>query len=162
MAGTKVKIKFPFLRSINSTLGKVVVNRAELVITPAPGSTIPFKPLPKLTMYRYDIARQINPLQDANSTDARYISPGTFGGYYSRTDKKYHFVVTGYVQDLIDGRTTDYGTFLAPVDTTNIRSVDIAPTTQMAARLVAVGTPAKNSPNYPYRIKLNIIYTKIK
>lgn len=162
LAGTKVKIKFPYLKNINTTIGKIVVNRAELVITPTPGSTIPFKQLPKLTMYRYDIAHQIIPLEDANTSDSRYISPGVFGGYYTRANNSYHFVVTGYVQDLIDGRITDYGTYLAPVDTTNKTSVDIAPTTQVAGRLVAVGTPAKNSPNYPYRIKLNIIYTKIK
>jgi hypothetical protein len=162
MASTKVRIKFPYLKNLVSSLGNIVVNRAELVVTPQPGSTIPFGPLPKLTMYKYDIAHQITELQDANSNDARYISPATFGGYYIKAKNSYHFVITGYVQDLIDGRSNDYGTFLAPVDTTNTRSVDIAPTTQIAGRLVAVGTPPKNSPNYPYRIKLNIIYTKIK
>lgn len=162
LAGTKVKIKFPYLKSLNSTLGKIVVNRAELVVTPSPGSTIPLKQLPKLTMYKYDIAHQIVELEDANSTDARYISPGVFGGYYARATNSYHFVVTGYVQDLIDGRTTDYGTFLAPIDTASKTTVAVAPTTQMTGRLIAVGTPAKGSPNYPYRIKLNIIYTKIK
>ena len=101
-------------------------------------------------------------MQDANPNDARYISPGVFGGYFQRAKNSYHFVITGYVQDLIDGRATDYGTFLAPVDTINTKSIDIAPTTQVAGRVVAVGTPAKNSPNYPYRIKLNIVYTKIK
>jgi hypothetical protein len=162
LAGTKVKIKFPYLKNLTSTLGPIVINRAELVVTPSPGSTIPLKQLPKLTMYRYDIGHQIVELEDANSSDARYVSPGVFGGYYSRASNGYHFVITGYVQDLIDGRITDYGTYLAPVDTVNKSSVDIAPTTQVAARLVAVGTPSSNSPNYPYRIKLNIIYTKIK
>ncbi|MBS1521857.1 MAG: DUF4270 family protein [Bacteroidetes bacterium] len=162
MAGTKVRIKFPFLKSLTSTLGPIVVNRAELVVTPSPGSTIPFRPLPKLTMYRYDIAHQIVELQDANPNDPRYISPATFGGYYSRAINSYHFVITGYVQDLINGKVTDYGTYLAPIDTVSKTTVEIAPTTQMAGRLVAVGTPASNSPNYPYRIKLNIIYTKIK
>ena len=162
LAGTKVKIKFPYLKNLTSSLGPIVVNRAELVVTPSPGSTIPLKQLPKLTMYRYDIGHQIAELEDANSSDARYISPGVFGGYYSRASNSYHFVITGYVQDLIDGRITDYGTYLAPVDTVNKSSVDIAPTTQVAGRLVAVGTPSSSSPNYPYRIKLNIIYTKIK
>ena len=110
-------------------------------------------------MYKYDIAKQITGLEDANPGDARYISPVVFGGYYSRSTNSYHFVITGYVQDLIDGRITDYGTYLAPVDTTSKSSVDIGPTTQAAGRLVAVGTPAKSSPNYPNRIKLNIIYT---
>jgi len=166
LAGTKVKIKFPYLKNLNTTLGKIVVNRAELVITTNPGSTIPFSPLPKLTMYKYDIAHQIVELQDANAgssfVDPRYISPAVFGGYYIRASNSYHFVITGYVQDLIDGRTIDYGTFLAPIDTASKTTVAIGPTTQMTGRLVAVGTPPSNSPNYPYRIKLNIIYTKIK
>jgi hypothetical protein len=163
MAGTKVKIKFPYLKNLGTDLGKIVINRAELVVTPNPGSTIPFGPLPKLTMYKYDISRQIVELEDANTADARYISPSIFGGYYAKTSKgnAYHFIITGYIQDLIDGRVKDYGTFLAPVDTTSKTSVEISPTTQVAGRLIAVGTPAQNSPNYPYRIKLNIIYTKI-
>ena len=57
----------------------------------------------------------------------------------------------------MNGKTIDYGTFIAPVDTTNTTTVDIAPTPQTAGRTIAVGTD-KNS---PYRIKLNIIYTKI-
>jgi hypothetical protein len=162
LASTKVRIKFPYLKNLTTSLGKIVVNRAELVITPSAGSTIPFGPLPKLTMYKYDIAHQIVELQDASTSDPRFIGVSTFGGYYAPGPKSYHFIITGYVQDLIDGRTKDYGTFLAPVDTTNTRTVDVVPTTQIAGRLIGVGTETnKNSPNYPNRIKLNIIYTKI-
>ena len=163
MASTKVRIKFPYLKNLVSSLGKIVINRAELVVTPQPGSTIPFGPLPKLTMYRYDISNQISRLQDATTTDPRYISPAVFGGYYARTSKgsAYHFVITGYIQDLVDGKVKDYGTFIAPVDTTTKTSVDVAPTTQIAGRLIAVGTQSKTSLIYDSRIKLNIIYTKI-
>ena len=161
LANTKVRIKFPYLKNLISSLGSIAINRAELVVTPSPGSTIPFKPLPKLTMYKYNIAKQLTLLEDATTNDVRYIGLTTFGGYYSSALKSYHFVITGYVQDLMDGRTVDYGTFLAPVDTTNTTSVDIAPTVQTAARTIAVGTVTdKNSSLYPYRIKLNIIYTK--
>lgn len=162
LAGTKVKIKFPYLKNLASSLGPIVVNRAELVVTPSPGSTIPLKQLPKLTMYRYDIGHQIVEMPDANPNDPRYISPATFGGYYAKAANSYHFVITGYVQDLINGKVVDYGTFLAPIDTVSKTTVEVVPTTQVAGRLVAVGTPSSNSPNYPYRIKLNIIYTKIK
>jgi hypothetical protein len=57
----------------------------------------------------------------------------------------------------MDGSSVDYGTYLATIDTTNTSTVDIAPTVQTAGRVIAIGTD-KNS---PYRIKLNIIYTKI-
>jgi len=162
LAGSKVRIKFPYLKNLTASLGKIVVNRAELVISPSLGSTIPFRPLPKLTMYKYDIAHQIVELQDASTSDARFLGASTFGGYYTPSLKSYHFVITGYIQDLIDGKTKDYGTFIAPVDTINKQTVDINPTTQIAGRLIGVGTETnKNSPNYPYRIKLNVIYTKI-
>jgi len=161
MAGTKVRIKFPYLKNLTAALGKIVVNRAELVITPSPGSTIPnyLTPLPKITMYKYDIAHQITELEDANTRDSRYMSPAVFGGYYAKTSKgnAYHFVITGYIQDLIDGTVKDYGTFLAPVDTASKTTIETSPTTQTASRLIAVGSD-KNSPN---RIKLNIIYTKV-
>ena len=166
MAGTKVRIKFPYLKNLTASLGKIVVNRAELVITPSDKFPVPVyaNPLPKMTMYKYDLSKQIVELQDASTADPRYVIPAVFGGYYAKTSKSnaYHFVITSYVQDLIDGRVKDYGTFLAPVDTTNKSSVDIAPTTQTAARLIAVGTQPKGSPLYNSRIKLNIIYTKIK
>jgi len=61
------------------------------------------------------------------------------------------------MQDLITNKTIDYGTYIAPIDTTNTSSVDIAATPQTAGRTEAVG----NSKTSPYRIKLNVIYTKI-
>jgi hypothetical protein len=158
LAGLKAKVSFPYLKNILTTVGsRIVINRAELVITPAPGSTIPFKAQPKLTMYRYDLAHQPAELEDASTGDPRSGGVGTFGGFYNTTLKNYHFIVTAYIQDLMDGKTVDYGTFVAPVDTTNKTTVDISPTPQTAGRTIAVGTD-KNS---PYRIKLNIIYTKI-
>jgi hypothetical protein len=158
LAGLKAKISFPYLKSILTTVGsRIVINRAELVITPAPGSTIPFRAQPKLTMYRYDLAHQPAELEDASSADPRSGGVGTFGGFYNTTLGNYHFIVTAYIQDLMDGKTVDYGTFVAPVDTTNKTRVDISPTPQTAGRTIAVGT----NKNSPYRIKLNIIYTKI-
>ena len=165
LAGTRAKISFPYLKNILKNAGSnIVINRAELVVTPLPGSAVPvyLKPTPKLTLYRYDIARTAQLLPDASSADARSTGLVPFGGFYSIGINSYHFIVTAYIQDLISGKSIDYGTYLAPVDTTNTTSVDIAPTAQVAGRVVAVGSPSKTSPNYPYRIKLNIIYTKTK
>ena len=161
LAGTKVRIKFPYLKSLLASkapgLGNIVINRAELVVTPNAGTFIPFKPQPKITMYRYDIAHQKITLEDANSGYPLYQGVSNFGGFYSSNLNSYHFIITGYVQNLMYGNTVDYGTYLAPVDTTNTTSVDIAPTPQTGGRVVAVGTDKTS----PYRIKLNIIYTKI-
>ncbi|MFI5160201.1 MAG: DUF4270 family protein [Sphingobacteriales bacterium] len=163
LAGLKVKISFPYLKNIIKDIGsRIVINRAELVVTPLPGSTIPFVAQPKLTLYQHDITHSIVELQDASRSDPRSGGIGTFSGFYNQALRNYHFVVTGYIQDLMDGKTVDYGTYLAPIDTTNKTSVDVNPTVQTAGRTIAIGTVTdKNSPYYSSRIKLNIIYTKL-
>ena len=164
--GLRAKISFPnLLKNFRASLisqGKdVVINRAELVVTPQPGSFIPYTPIPKISMYQLDLALQRTELQDANSADPRFEGVGVFGGFYSTSANNvpsaYHFIITAYVQDLVYGKTVDYGTYIGPVDNTNTTSVDILATAQVASRTVAVGTD-KNS---PYSIKLNIIYTTV-
>lgn len=169
LGGLRVKVSFPYLKNIIKSLGSdVVLNRAELVVTAAPGSTIPFVPQPKLSLYRYDIAHVRTEVPDAMGgtgatfVDPRFVSVGAFGGYYNNTQQAYHFIVTGYIEDLLRGKTVDYGTYIEPVDTTNISTVDYNATAETAARTVAIGgVTNKNSPNYQYRMRLNIIYTKI-
>lgn len=155
MAGLRSKISFPDVKNILGAIGKnAIINRAELVVKAAPGTTTPFAPCQQLTMYRYDIARQRVQLQDASSTDLR--NAGVFGGAYNPATGEYHFFVTAYLQDLIDGKSVDYGTFIAPVApaVAGAQTIDIS-TTTYPQRTVLVG---KNSPN---RAKLNIIYTKL-
>jgi hypothetical protein len=162
LAGLRAKISFPNLlanlrKGLLATGYDIILNRAELVITASPGTNIPYQPLPKLTMYRYDLAHQRAYVEDANSADARSGGVAVFGGFYSQTTKQYHFIITAYLQDLLLNKTIDYGTFIAPIDTTNTAGVDIAATPQVAARTVAVGSNSSS----PYTIKLNIIYTKV-
>lgn len=169
LGGLRVKVSFPYLKNIIKSLGSdVVLNRAELVVTAAPGTTIPFAPQPKLSLYRYDIAHVRTEVPDAlggsgvSYVDPRFVSVAAFGGFYNNTQQAYHFLVTGYIEDLLRGKTVDYGTYIEPVDITNISTVDYNATAQTAARTVAIGgVTNKNSPNYQYRMRLNIIYTKI-
>ncbi|MFI5136960.1 MAG: DUF4270 family protein [Sphingobacteriales bacterium] len=165
LGGLRAKVSFPkLLVNLRGNLLKkdsdIVIDRAELVVTPSPGTNSPFWAIPKISMYQLDIAHQRVLLQDAGG-DIRTGGAGVFGGYYALDPNtglhQYHFIITAYLQDLLLGRTVDYGTYLAPIDNTNTSSVDIAVTPQIASRTVAVGTD-KNS---PFRIKLNIIYTKI-
>ncbi len=166
-AGLKIKISFPhLLENLRNSLTKkdsdILINRAELVINPVAGSyTNPFTPLPKLTMYTLDIAGRPIRLQDASSSDPRAQGVATFGGNLIYNPQygtsNYHFIITAYLQDLLYGKSVDYGTFIAPVDNTNSTSVDIGETPQVAARTIAVGTDKSSA----YQIKLNIIYTKI-
>ncbi|HZY39471.1 MAG TPA: DUF4270 family protein [Mucilaginibacter sp.] len=162
LAGLRAKISFPnFMANLRSGLLKkdsdILINRAELVITPQPGSYIPYQPLPKITMYQLDLANQPSLIQDASSVDVRSGGVNTFGGFYDSSLNEYHFILTAYLQDLLFGRVIGYGTYIAPIDNANTTSVDILPTVQVAARTVAVGTNLSS----PYRIKLNVIYTKI-
>jgi len=161
LASLRSKISFPYIQSLFKSIGNtnVIINRAELVITAAPGSDIPayLTPQPKLTLYRFDIAHQRVSVEDASTTDPRNLGVGLFGGFYSSTTRQYNFLVTGYIQDLILNKTVDYGTYVAPIDTTNTTGVDIAPTPETAGRTIGVG----HNKSSPYSIKLNIIYTKI-
>jgi len=160
--GLRAKISFPnLLKNFRASLLKkdsdIVINRAELVITPQPGTTIPYGAIPKISMYQFDLARQRILLQDANPSDPRAGGVGVFGGFYNSTQNEYHFIITGYIQDLLIGKTVDYGTYIGPIDNTNTSSVDIGATAQVASRTAAVGF----DPTSPNRIKLNIIYTKV-
>lgn len=158
LAGLRAKISFPDIKNTFASLGSdVVINRAELVVTAAPGTIIPYAPAARLTMYQLDIAKQRLRVQDASTTDPRGVNAlSYFGGYYNKANSEYHFLVTAFVQDLLRGKTVDYGTYIAPVDPTPpTTTLNIAPTASYAERTI---TPGKNS---PYRIKLNIIYTKI-
>ncbi|WP_159440774.1 DUF4270 family protein [Mucilaginibacter sp. OK098] len=162
LAGLRTKIKFPnLLTNLRNNLLKkdsdIVLNRAELVITPSPGSNVPYRPIPQITMYKLDIANQRVTLEDANTSDPRSGGVAVFGGRYNPATKQYHFIITAYLQDLLLKRTFDYGAYIAPIDTTNKSTVDIAVTSQIAARTLATGTDKTS----PYKIKLNIIYTKI-
>ncbi|ASU32674.1 hypothetical protein MuYL_0774 [Mucilaginibacter xinganensis] len=159
LGGLRTKVSFPnLLANIRSNLLKkdsdIILNRAELVVTPNPGSNIPYRPIPKITLYRLDIAHQRIGVADVSSSDPRNVAANAFG-YYA--NKQYRFILTAYLQDILLKKTIDYGTYIAPIDTTNKSSVDIVATSQIAARTVAVGSDKTS----PYRIKLDIIYTKI-
>jgi hypothetical protein len=161
LAGLKTKISFPSLANFSNTYGKVVVNRAELVI-PLSNATYayPFSAAQRLSLYRWDIAQQPTQIPDHSSTDPRAqsgaagtITDAVFGGYYDSVQNRYVFIVTSYVQDLIDKKLVDYGTFIAP---TSLTEFQITPTGAMAGRSV-IGA---NS-NTTNKMKLNIFYTKI-
>jgi len=158
LLGLRAKIQFPYLKDIATKVGSdVIVNRAELVISAQPGTTFPYEALRSLMLYKLDLAKQRVNIQDNTSTDPR--STPSYGGFYNTAKKEYHFLVTAYVQDLILGKVVDYGAYLGAADNLGGNYfIDVAPTPQLDGRTAAVGFD-KDSPS-PYRIKLNIIYTK--
>jgi hypothetical protein len=157
LGGLRAKIEFPNIKNTFAALGSdVIINRAELIIKTLPGTTVPYRALDRLTMYQLDIAKQRVRIQDASTSDPRGVNgPLFFSGFYNRANAEYHFLVTAYIQDLIRGKTVDYGTYIAPVDPATANLINISPTASYAERTIFAG---KNS---PYRVKLNIIYTKI-
>ncbi len=163
LSGLRAKISFPYLKNLlpaNLTVNDIVLNRAELVVTPTLGSGVPYVPTPRLTLYRFDIAQQRIILPDASGTDPRYLSVGSFGGFYDKYHNTYNYIITGYVEDLMRGKTVDYGTFIAPADTTGMSTgnalINVATTSSVAARAIVGGNKTS-----PYKIKLNIIYSKV-
>ncbi|TCC93551.1 DUF4270 domain-containing protein [Pedobacter frigiditerrae] len=162
LSGLRNKISFPYLSKFAASTGKIVVNKAELVIDLSSGSdAIPYNAAPRLALYRYDIAEKRQNLPDNNagsstsSPDPRYS--GTFGGYYNVLTKQYIFNVSAYVQDLLDGKTIDYGTFLAATPSTEF---EVFPSIATASRAV-IGSYKKNPVAGDNLMKLNIYYTKI-
>ncbi|RYY37361.1 MAG: DUF4270 family protein [Sphingobacteriaceae bacterium] len=153
LGGLRVKVNFPDL----SKFKNVIINRAELVITPQ--AITPFAPLPRLMMYKLDLAKQRTYIEDA--IDARTGFSTLFGGFYNVPIKnEYRFLLTSFVQNLVAGKTKDYGTYIGAANETGISngtpSIDLNATAYPFGRTVLAG---KNS---PLRVKLNIIYTDIK
>lgn len=165
LSGLRTKISFPYLKNFVANVGKVVVNKAELVIDLSSGTDpIPFNAAPRLALYRYDIAEQRKNIPDndrgslTTAADPRATQTAAiFGGYFNAIKKQYVFVVTAYIQDLLNGKTQDYGTFLAPTPTDEF---SVNPSMASGARAV-IGSFKKNPVAGDNVMKMNIYYTKI-
>jgi hypothetical protein len=168
LGGLRNKIAFDNLNTVVNAIGKVVVNRAELVIDLSTGTdNAPFSAAPRLSLYRNDIAAQRKNLPDNDAgipnvaaADPRVLPSTVFGGYFNPTTKQYIFVLTSYVQDLVNNKTTDYGTYLATTPATTFTSLPYYSSgnsfaTAGRAVLGSFGAPTN-------KMKLNIYYTKIQ
>lgn len=170
MAGVRNKIAFPDLKDFVTRVkagnanAKIVVNRAELVVNLNTGTDVaPFTAAQRLALYRLDIAGQRKNIPDNDAPTSsgggepyRYAgSEAAFGGFYDTTNKRYVFTVTAYIQDLINGATEDYGTYLAP---SSLSEYNLTPSVSSAARAV-INTKSVTAGQKG--IKLNIYYTRI-
>ena len=166
MSGLRNKISFPYLKDLTTKIGsKIIINKAQLVVDiENPADSIPFKIPTRLTLYGTDIAgsrikiADDNPYSSTNTGgDIRVANANIlFLGYYFPTQKSYVFNVTNHVQDIIDGKITDYGTYLAPAE--NIPgSYDLFPYPISAGRAV-IGS-FNNTDNR--KVRLNIYYVKV-
>ena len=165
MSGLRTKISFPDLAAFASTVkagnpnAKIVINRAELVVNVSPGTDVaPFVPSRRLILYRNDIAGQRTNLIDYTNTtgNQKYVgSSQLVNGFYDSTNKRYMFLLTSYLQELLDGATEDYGTYLS---ITGADQSTFTPSILTAGRSVISTTTATGGQK---AIQLNIYYTKV-
>ncbi|KQM75086.1 hypothetical protein ASE74_03690 [Pedobacter sp. Leaf216] len=154
LAGVKTKLSFPDLTSFTNLYGKAIVNKAELVVELGGGApAYPFNAAQRLSLYRWDIAQQPVSIPDYTTFTSSTGGDALFGGYFDALKNRYIFIVTSYVQGLIDKTTEDNGTFLAP---TSFNNFQVVPTATSAERSIIGATNLTTN-----KLKLNIYYTKI-
>lgn len=164
LGGLRTKLSFPYLKKMKTEVGgKMIVNKAELIVDLSSGTDVaPFRAAPRIALYRTDIAGQRKNLPDNDAGDGvttagdPRANPSVFGGYFDSTKKRYVFVVTAYMQDLLDGKTEDYGTYLAVTPTATF---EVSPSFGAASRAI-IGSFQKSPAAGANLIKLNIYYTK--
>lgn len=155
LAGLRTKVSFPSLKNLLNTVGgRIVINKAELLVDVSTGTDATFAALQNLTLYRLDIAGQRSYLPDNTAGLSTGADPRAAAQFFSydTTKKQYKFILTAYLQDILDGKTQDYGTYIAPT----APEYSIFPSISIANRSV-IGS-FENTTN---RVKLNIYYTKI-
>ncbi|RYE12368.1 MAG: DUF4270 family protein, partial [Sphingobacteriales bacterium] len=132
MGGLRVKVTFPGLQALKDMQKDIIINRAELVVTPYPNSTIPYAPLPYLTMYKFDLAKQRTYIEDMVGSYAVL-----FGGRLGLPVKnEYRFLLTTYIQNLVLGKTEDYGTYIGAANESGTTGTDIGATAYPTARTI--------------------------
>ena len=159
LSGTQVKVDFPYLQKLKALGTNISINRAELILKVVNGTETPYKPISRLRIFRWDIAERILPIPDEIPGEPRSL-PYNYG-IYNKTNKTYTFNITGYVQDLLSGRTKNYGTFITSVDFTGIKRVN--PTlTGFTTGLEQPGRTVIGGTNASFKTQLKIYYTDLK
>lgn len=137
MGKVHAKIAFPFLESLKET-SNLVINKASLIIPVAlEYSGEMFPPSDYLWLYRYNSSGNLELISDINYGEEYY------GGSYNESTGEYTFNITHHLQQLLDGRLTDYGLALLP-----------GKNASSAGRVVLKGPGVQNNP-----MRLDIVYT---
>lgn len=110
LGGIKVRLRFPFIRSLDDSLGPIAINDAILTLT-NPQADTTWGPPPQLTMYKVDSAGKIGAVVDALE------GIDYFGGIYNRDKRQYWFRLTRHIQQLLINDTlTNYDLMLYASD----------------------------------------------
>lgn len=140
--GVKTRITFPYLKDAFKSLNnRVVINRAELVITDISPDEAYYIHPSNLTLQGIKADSSLAYLPD----DEYYTAASYFGGTYDATKHEYRFRITRYVQELIQGTG----------DLTNTVNLVVRGSSVRANRLIFGGTGLDNDK----RLRLEIAYT---
>lgn len=142
MAGVRTKIEMPYLMNwLNA--GKIAINKAELVIKVDNSDPTymldTFAAPAKLVIFGINDDGTSYVLPDANEGD-NYM-----GGGYNATDKEYRFNIGRYLQQVLAGKKKNNGLYV------------LAANGAINANRVVLGGGTG-----PYRMKLNVSYTKLE
>lgn len=138
MAGIKTTIKFPFLNELVKS-GQIAINRAVLEIQADVSSAGDLKPHAKLSLAGIDSAGLGFFLPD------NIDNTSLFGGELTSSNT-YSFIITRYLQQVLNGSRKDYGLYLLA----------------SGAAVNANRTVITGSHHPDKRMKLKVIFTSIK
>jgi len=155
LGGLRTKVRFPYIDKLKS-LGNITINKAELIVSVV-GGTDKFQPAKRLLLYQTDIASQRQFVPDFSTNPVVSMTDFDFGGFYDTTNKRYKFVITTYIQDILKGKLKQYDTFIAPVSLNYNRQLGpVSSGTTATSAVIGSGKAGVS-----YKMKLNIIYSKI-
>lgn len=144
LGGVLGRINFPYIHNW-SKMNPVVINKAEVDITvnATDGQCPEYCPPPQLY------------LLGTNADGTIYAIPDYYQSYYDGTynysTNTYTFVITDYIQHVIDGKTIDRGLYLLPQNSATT-----------ADRVVLYGAQNPQSTATAQRMKLKMYYTPLK
>lgn len=140
--GVKTRITFPYLKDAFKSLNnRVVVNRAELVITDISPDEVYYIHPSNLTLQGIKADSSLAYLPD----DEYYTNASYFGGTYDASKHEYRFRITRYVQELVHGTG----------NLTNTVNLVVRGSSVRANRLIFGGTGLDNDK----RLRLEVSYT---
>lgn len=155
LGGLRTRIRFPYIDKLKS-LGNITINKAELIVSVV-GGTDNFKPAKRLLLYQTDIASQRQFIPDFSTDPVFSMVDFDFGGFYDKANKRYKFVITTYIQNILKGKLKQYDTFIAPVSLNyNRQSGPVSSGSTVTSAVIGSGKAGVS-----YKMKLNIIYSKI-
>ncbi len=145
MGGPVGRINFPNLYQNWLSVGPIIINKAEIVVTvDMQECRNPYSPPPAMDLWSTDSSGILHPLPDVNSIT------GYYNNTYNPSNYTYTYVITQYMQDVVSHKTVDYGLIIAPAsDVTS------------ANRVVLYGAQNPRLTSTPGRMKLIMYYTPV-